>query len=324
MTTLRKIPTFTLPHTGAKIPALGFGSGSSHRVKKWQNPEMDHQTVDQDLVDVFSNAIKAGFSHLDCAEAYTTRLELSMAIKNSGIEREKLWITDKYDQGWPFIKRKSPSPSGPKESIKKGLEIFGMEYYDLFLLHSPFYEPDIVNISLEESWKQLEECYEQGLVKNIGVSNFDVEHLDQIMKFAKYKPQVNQIEYHLYLQNQSPGIYDYCQKNNIQLQAYCPLTPILDKRINDENHPLKSVITELADKYNVERGSIALRWIYQSGVIPITTSSNFERMKLAFQIFDFELTDEEFTKLTEIGKTYKVRAYFSEFFEKEGNRKQTV
>lgn len=307
------IPTFTLPRTGDKIPALGFGSGSKHRVKKWEDPDMDHETVDEGIVKVLTDAINAGYRHLDGAEAYTTRLELATAVKRSGIPRDQFWITDKFDAGWPAINRPSPSPSGPKESIEKGLKIFDTEYYDLFLIHSQFFE--LLDISIAEAWKQLEDCYEKGLVKNIGVSNFDVEHLEEIMKVAKYKPQVNQIEYHLYLQNQSEGIFDYCYKNDILIEAYCPLTPILEHRINDENHPLKPIIQSLSEKYNVTANVLILRWVYQSGAIPITTSSNFERMKEYLTIFDFELSTDDFNLLKETGSTYKVRNMFAEHFD---------
>ncbi|ODQ45886.1 hypothetical protein PICMEDRAFT_17144 [Pichia membranifaciens NRRL Y-2026] len=314
--TLAKIPTFTLARTGAAIPALGFGSGSKHRIKKWENAEKTGEApLDADIVDVLSNAIKAGFTHLDGAETYTTRGELALAVRNSGVPREQLWITDKFDQGWPHYDRKSPSPSGPRESVLKGLETFQMEYYDLFLIHAQFFREDLVGLSIVEAWQQLEQCYEEGLVKNIGVSNFDVQHLQQIVDAAKYKPQVNQIEYNLYLQNQTEGIADYCRKHEIQLEAYCPLTPILDARINDENHPLKPVIREMADKYNVSPNILALRWVYQSGVIPITTSSNFERMKQTFQIFDFELSEKDFNTLKSIGQTYTVRTHFNQYFD---------
>lgn len=189
-----------------------------------------------------------------------------------------------------------------------------MDYYDLFLIHGQFFREDLVDVTIIEAWKQLEQCYEEGLVKNIGVSNFDVQNLEKIMDIAKYKPQVNQIEYNLYLQDQTEGITEYCRKNDIQLEGFCPLTPILDSRINDENHPLKPVIKEMAKKYKVEPSIIVLRWVYQSGVIPITTSSNFERMKQSFQIFDFELSNEDFETLKKIGQTYKVRTYFTQFF----------
>jgi 2-dehydropantolactone reductase len=309
------IPTFTLQGTNALIPALGFGSGSKHRLKKWENPNMNHETVDEDIVKILTNAINVGYRHLDGAEAYTTRLELATAVKRSGISRNEFWITDKFDSGWPAIKRPSASPSGPRESIEKGLKIFEMEYYDLFLIHSQFFHEDLLNITITEAWKQLEECYEQGLVKNIGLSNFDIEHLEEIMKIAKYKPQVLQIEYHLYLQDQTDGIFDYCKKNNIQIEAYCPLTPILENRINDDNHPLKPIIKSLSEKYNVDPNVLLLRWVYQSGVIPITTSSNIERMKQYLTIFDFEISNDDFNLMKQVGSTYKVRNMFAEHFD---------
>lgn len=314
--TYLNIPAFELPISAEKIPAVGFGAGSKHKAKKWENPEEDDSYVDEGIVDVISDAIRSGFRHLDCAEAYTTRPEMARAIELSGIPRDQLWITDKYDQGWPSVNRVSLSPNGPKESIEKGLKIFNIDNFDLFLIHGQFFDQELVNISMLDAWRQLEDCYEKGLVKNIGVSNFDVEHLEQIMKIAKYKPQVLQIEYHLYLQNQSENIFQYCKDNNILIEAYCPLTPILENRINDENHPLKPIIKQMATKYDVEPSAIVLRWIYQSGVIPITTSSNFERMKKTFDIFNFELSDDDFQTLKDVGNSYKCRVYFGETFDK--------
>lgn len=314
MTMKMVIPTFELAYTHAKIPAVGFGSGSKHRIKKWTNETGDE--VDRDIVEILKTALNKGFNHIDAAETYTTRTEVATAIKECNIKRSDLWITDKFDQGWPAYDRKSPSPTGPRESILKGLKIFGMEYYDLFLIHAQFFDKKYVDLSITEAWKQLEECYEEGLVKNIGVSNFDVEHIEEIMKIAKYKPQVNQIEYHLYLQNQTPGIKDYCNKNNILLEAYCPLSPIIESRIKDDKHPLKPIITELCEKYKVSPNIIVLRWVYQSGVIPITTSSNSDRMKETFDMFKFELSDEDFKKLETVGNSYHFRNYFPEYFGK--------
>lgn len=299
-----------------KVPALAFGSGSKHRIRKWQGKNMGAETLDLELVEVLKNAIDAGFTHLDTAEVYTTQGEMALAIKESQVKRENLWICDKADSGWPEVDKKCIS-SGPKESCQRGLEIFGFEYFDQYLIHSPFFREDLIPISIEEAWMEMEELYLAGKCHVIGVCNFNVEELERIMKIAKVKPQVNQIEYHLYLQDQSEGIIDYCKANDILVEAFAPLTPILDSKVGIENHPLKSVIKEMAEKYNVQESSICLRWIYQSGVLPVTTTSNRHRMDQAFEMFTFKLSDDDFNLLKETGSKLKVRTMFKKMFDEE-------
>ncbi|GMM31699.1 hypothetical protein DAMA08_044440 [Martiniozyma asiatica (nom. inval.)] len=313
------VPHFAMPN--GRIPALAFGSGSKHRVKKTSDPGLNENIADPHLVEVLSSAINSGYTHLDTAECYTTRLELAMALKQSGLPRSTFWITDKYDVGWPDSDAKSRSWSGPKESVEKGLSVgkdssWEMEYYDLFLLHSCFFTDETCGVSVEEAWLQLEQLLADGKVKNIGVSNFDVPNLEKIMKVATVKPMCNQIEFNIYLQNQSSGIFEYCNDNNILIEAYCPLTPILDTKIGKSNHPLKSIITAIAKNHQVAESSVCLRWIFQSGVIPVTTSSNPERMKQAFEMFTFELSPEEYKELKDVGNSHPVRTMFMEYFDK--------
>lgn len=297
-----------------KIPALAFGSGSKHRIRKWEATKSGEETLDLDLIEVLKNAIDVGFTHLDTAEVYTTQGEMARAIVESGVKRENLWICDKADSGWPDANKKAIS-SGPRESCETGLKIFGFDYFDQYLLHSPFFRKDLIEISLEEAWKQMEELYFEGKCHVIGVCNFNIEELKRILKIAKVKPQVNQIEYHLYLQEQSPGIVEFCKSNDILVEAYSPLTPVLDSKIGSCDHPLKSVIKKLADKYNVQESSICLRWVYESGVLPVTTTSNRHRMEQAFEMFTFQLTNDEFNLLKETGSKLKVRTMFHQRFD---------
>lgn len=310
---MNPIATFKLEN-GQEIPALAFGSGSKHRIKKWQD-EMDADTLDSGLVDVLVNAIDAGFTHLDTAEVYTTQGELSRAIQLSGKSRSELFISDKADSGWPEVNKPCIS-EGPKDACLKGLEKFGMEYYDQFLLHSPFFREDLISITLEEAWTQMEELYLDGKVKIIGVCNFTIEDFEKIMKIAKIKPMINQIEYHLYLQDQSDDIVNYCRSNGILIEAFAPLTPILESKIGKSEHPVKELVNQLAEKYQVQPSSICLRWIYQNGALPITTTSNKDRMVKAFEVFHFELTDEEMDALTKKGQELKVRTIFNGMFKK--------
>lgn len=299
--------------TKGRVPALAFGSGSKHRIRKWETQKPGDETLDLELVDVLKDAISVGFTHLDTAEVYTTQGEMARAIKESGVERESLWICDKADSGWPEVNKKSVS-SGPRESCERGLDIFGFDYFDQYLIHSPFFRGDLIDLTIEEAWGQMEELYFEGKCRVIGVCNFNVEELERIMKVAKVKPMVNQIEYHLYLQNQSPGIVEYCKKNSILLEAFAPLTPILDAKVGSNDHPLKNIIAAMAAKYKVQPSSICLRWIFQSGVLPVTTTSNKHRMEQAFEMFTFELSQQDFDLLKETGAKLHVRTMFAKMF----------
>ncbi|GME83938.1 unnamed protein product [Ambrosiozyma monospora] len=193
-----------------------------------------------------------------------------------------------------------------------------MEYLDLYLIHSPFFHPEISYITVEEAWRQMEKLVEEGKAKNIGVSNFNKEMLEKILKVAKIKPQVNQIEFHLYLQNQSPGIVEFCQKNDILVEAFSPLTPILPHKITDGG-PVDDLVERLIKKYGVTKSQLILRWVYQSGVLPITTSSNRDRLKEALGMFDFTIDKDDFSELTELGTTFHYRGLFHEYFEEGKN-----
>lgn len=268
------------------------------------------------LVQTFKEAIDAGFRHLDTAECYLTRIDVGTAVEQSGIDRSEFWITDKWDQGWLMDGKvfKSRSPSGPYESIKKCLELMHLSHLNLFLIHGPYFTKETCNVTVEEAWKQMEQIYEEGLADNIGVSNFDVPLLKRVFKVCKYKPQVDQIEYHLYLQQKE--IVDFCKKNDILVEAFSPLTPMFSDRVG-KNRPLNDIIARLCKKYNVEPNLLLLRWVYQSGVLPLTTSSNPQRMKYTFKIFDFELEPEDFNELQRIGQTFHYRGFFENYFERK-------
>ncbi|VEU19509.1 DEKNAAC100755 [Brettanomyces naardenensis] len=314
-----KIPTFTLARTGDKIPAVGFGSGTKHRIRKQSTPGLGMQVRDDEITNVIVSAIDSGFSHLDTAESYLTRIEVGDAVEKSGIDRSKLWITDKWDQGWVLGGQTYPShsPSGPYESLKEGLKLLKTDHVELFLIHGPFFTKETSNITIEEAWKQMEQLVDEKLTRNIGVSNFDIEWLEKILKVCKYKPQVNQIEYHLYLQ-QEP-VVEFCRKHEILIEGYSPLTPIRPEKFSKDVNPLKPVVEELSKKYNVDPSLLLLRWVYQSGVLPITTSSNPERQRNTFKFFDFKIDPEDFDRLKSVGQSVHFRGNLAEQLEKNKN-----
>ncbi|ONH66062.1 NADPH-dependent conjugated polyketone reductase C1 [Cyberlindnera fabianii] len=287
-----QVPEFKLKYTNQTIPAIGFGSGTAWRIKK-SSVGTDGPVMD-DLVDQVKQAIQSGYTHIDTAEAYFTHTEVGLGIRAAGVPREKLFVVDKWS---PAVKAKTGS-SGPYESLTTALKDMDLDYVDLYLIHHPF------NIdNLEESWKEMEKLYEQGLTKNIGVSNFNVELLERIKKVATIPVMINQIEFHAYLQEQTPGIIEYCKENDIVIEGFCPLAPITRAAPG----PIDDLLLQLAEKYGKSQTQILLRWVYQNGVLPLTTSSKAERLVEALNIFTFELDPEDVNKISEVGKgkTYK-------------------
>ncbi|KAH3900807.1 related to NADPH-dependent alpha-keto amide reductase [Saccharomycodes ludwigii] len=292
-----------------RIPIIGFGSGTKWRITK-SSGETKGKFIQQ-LADQVKNAIEVGFNHIDTAEAYKTHDEVGVGIKESGIPREKLWITDKYTT-WSWLWRKG---TGPLDSLTISLKKMDLEYVDLYLLHTPTITLETSGITLKEAWKQMETIYESGLAKNIGVSNFSVADLEYIKSFGKYKPQVNQIEFHAYLQAQTPGIVKYCFDNGIIVEGYSPLTPITKARPG----PLDNLLTNLAEKYGKSELQILLRWVTQYGVVVLTTSSKRERLLEAIDIFSFELSKQDFEEISKIGKQKVFRSVFNENYDKYNN-----
>lgn len=284
------IPSFTL-NNGVKIPAVGYGVGT-----KWFKSD-GSAPIDVKIVDALSEALRNGFSHIDGAEVYNTEPEIGLAVKKSGVAREDLFITTKI----------LPHISNPDKALKDSLSKLGTDYVDLYLIHAPFVSKEKQGISLEEAWQKLEEFYNAGVVKAIGVSNFAVADLERILKIAKVKPAVHQIEYNAYLQNQTPDIVKFSQDNGILVQAYSSLGPVT---VQDEKAPLKSVLKRIADKYKKTPAQVELRWVYQNGVLPLTTSQSSNRQKQALDIFDFELSQDEVDEITKVGLSYTYRQYW--------------
>lgn len=300
------IPTFTL-NNGITIPAIGYGTGT-----KWaRNKKAANQDgLDNNVIEAVQTALTdGGFTHIDGAEVYDTEEEIGAAIKNSGIPRSKLFITTKV----------LPKISDPAAALHESLRKLGVDYVDLYLLHSPFLNQEEHRISIEDAWKALETLNAEGKAKAIGVSNFRVEDLERIHAIAKVKPAINQIEFNPYLQNQSPGIYKYAQDHGILLQAYTPLGPVIAGS-KDENAPLTPILAELGTKYNKTPAQVILRWVYQNNVNAITTSASVDRQRQSLDIFDFELTNEEVERISDVGATYTSRTYWTHKFDTSNSR----
>lgn len=276
---------------GNSIPAVAYGVGT-----RWYKHGRDE--VDADVINAVKTAVANGFVHIDGAEVYNNDIEVGEAIATT--DRKKLFLTDKFsagDSSGATISKHGLPYDSLSYHLKNQLKV---DYVDLYLLHSPFITKESHGFTLQEAWKSMEKAVKDGLTKNIGVSNFSVKDLEEILEIAEVKPVVNQIEFNAYLQDQTPGIVEFCQKHDILVEAYSPLGPL----VKGEKGELTDYLDQLASKYNKTPAQVLLRWVLQRGILPVTLSSKVERMVQFTNIFDFELSSEEVGKITAIGKAH--------------------
>lgn len=247
-----------------KIPKIGFGT---------------YKNSDSTIIE---NAIKAGYTLLDTASFYNTESFIKEAIKNTNTNRENLFITSKV---WK-------TDMGYDNTIKaffKTLENLETNYLDLYLIHWPLPEYNYKNWKTLniDTWKALEDLYNDGKIRAIGVSNFLPHHLDNILENCTIKPMVNQIEYHIgYTQEFT---VNFCKKYNILIQAW---SPISRTRLFNEN-----LIIDLSKKYNVSLSQLCLKFILQNDICPLPKTSSFERMLENKDLFSFTISKEDMYKL---------------------------
>ncbi len=260
------IPLITL-NNGKTIPQLGYGTYCIEGDEKTENCVLE--------------ALKIGYRHIDTAHAYQNEKGVGSAIKKSGIPRNeifltsKLWITD-YGEGKTL------------EAIDKMLKRLDTDYIDLLLLHFPF--NDYLG-----AYKDMEKAFENGKVKSIGISNFEDNKFEDFLGKIKVKPVLNQIETHPYFINKD--LRERCFKNDIKIEAWAPIGHGMIE-FDKEN-----IFTDLGKKYNKSVYQIVLRWHIQKGVIVIPKCVRSEKMKENFEIFDFNLTDEEMNKIDSLDGT---------------------
>ena len=256
--------TVTL-HNGVEMPWLGLG------VFKVQEGEEVIQSV--------KAAIQNGYISIDTAAIYGNEEGVGQAIKESGVPREDLFITTKL---WN-------SEQGYESTLKafdESMEKLGLDYLDLYLIHWPGKD------KYKETWKAFEKLYKDGRVRAIGVSNFLVHHLEDLIATAEIKPMVNQVEFHPHLTQED--LRAYCKKEGIQLEAWSPLKQgqLLDN----------PVLKEIAEKHNKSVAQVILRWDLQHGVVTIPKSIKEHRIIENSSIFDFELSAEDMERIDQLNQ----------------------
>lgn len=258
--------TYTQLNDGNKIPTVGFGV--------FQIP------ADGSTYTAVAEALKAGYRHIDTAQAYFNEAEVGRAIKDSGIPREEIFVTSKlWIQDYAY--------ETARATIDTTLEKMGLDYLDLYLLHQPYGE-------VEQAWKALEEAKEAGKIKSIGVSNFTPNYWNQFVPNFKTIPAVNQVEFHPYFQQKA--LREVLAKDDVKIEAWAPL--------GQGNTDLfkEPVIVDLAAKYGKDLGQIILRFEVQEGIIVLPKTTNPNRMVTNRDVFDFELTAEEMDALRALDK----------------------
>jgi diketogulonate reductase-like aldo/keto reductase len=254
---MAEIPEIEL-NTGAKMPQLGFGTWKLADGKEAKN--------------AVAEALKVGYRLIDTARAYGNEKSVGQAIHESGIPREEIFVTTKLwnnDQGY----------DSALKAFDESLEKLGLEYIDLYLIHWPSTN------KRADSWRALQEIYKGGKAKAIGVSNYTIRHLDELLGGSDVVPAVNQCEFHPFIYADQKELLDYCHKKGIVFEAYSPLA-----RASSFSN---TVLHAIAERHAKTPAQIMLRWAIQKDTVPIPKSSNAERIKENFKAFGFELSDEE-------------------------------
>ena len=254
-------------NNGVELPAIAFGT---------------YKAADGKSADVIRTAIEAGYRYFDTASFYGTETYLAQAVRESGISRDEIFIASKLwktEMGYENV----------KDAFERTLENLNTDYLDLYLIHWPLPEPGYKDWKQldRETWKAMEELYQTGKVRAIGLSNFLPHHIENILKDCTVRPAVDQIEYHPGYSQEA--VVQYCKERDIIVQAW---SPIGRQRVLEE--PL---VLETAEKYSVTPAQICLKFAVQREIIPLPKSSSIKRMKENLDLYSFEMEQEDIWRL---------------------------
>ncbi len=252
--------TYSLLANGTSMPLLGFGTA---QLSKNQNSE-----------EIVSWALRAGYRLIDSASKYGTEAAVGSAVRHSGIPREEIYVTTKI---WTADMRSDRT----EEAFQESLERLKLSYVDMLMLHWP------VPGKYTKAWRALEHIYEQGLTRAIGVSNFTVRQLEDLMTISRIDPMVNQCECHPRFAN--PEVRDFCQKKRIVFQSYQPLGHGIYR-----DHP---VISRIAEAHGRNFAQVLIRWQLQNHLACIPKSAHKDYVYSNYNVFDFDLSEDEMEKI---------------------------
>lgn len=252
-------------NNGQKIPQIGFGVWL---IKK-----------EKECIDSVKSALETGYRHIDTAQIYRNEQYVGQAIVESDVPRKDIFITTKIwnDNFWwdDLI-----------PSFEDSLKRLQTDYVDLLLLHSPVTE------TRRPAWRRMEELNKDGRAKSIGVSNYTIKHLKELLSECEIKPVVNQVELHVFLQQ--PELAEYCRKNDIIVEAYSPLA---------HGYGIKDpLLVQIGKKHKKTAVQIMLRWLVEQGYVVLPKSVHPERIQENFEIFDFKLDAADKKQLVSLEK----------------------
>jgi len=264
---MTSVPVLEL-NDGHTIPQLGFG------VFKIPPAETERAVA---------VALEVGYRHIDTAEMYRNEEGVGQAVRRSGLDRGEVFVTSKLNNGFH-------RPDDARVAFDGTLKTLGFDYVDLFLIHWPL--PTLYGGDFVSTWRTLEEFHADGRARSIGVSNFEVHHLERLAAETETVPAVNQIEAHPYLTNDEVRAYDL--EHAIATEAW---SPIAKGRVLTD-----PTITAIADRLGRTPAQVTLRWHIQRGDIVFPKSTTPSRIKQNFEIFDFRLADEDMAAINALDR----------------------
>lgn len=266
------VPTLTL-NDGASIPQLGFGV---------------YQVKPDETANAVKTALDIGYRHIDTAEMYQNERGVGEGIRDAGIDRAEVFVTSKLNNGFH-------RPDDARRAFDKTLSELSFEYVDLFLIHWPL--PTLYDGDFVSTWQTLEEFKKDGRARSIGVSNFQVDHLERLARETETVPAVNQIEVHPYFTNDA--VRAYGREHGIATEAW---SPIAQGQVLDD-----PTVTRIAEASGKSPAQVVLRWHVQRGDIIFPKSVTPERIEENFDLFDFELSEVDVDALSGLDKGEKGR-----------------
>jgi 2,5-diketo-D-gluconate reductase A len=256
------VPSIQL-NDGNEIPQLGFGV---------------FQIEPRDTVEAVTRALDVGYRHIDTAEMYGNEKEVGEAVRDSQLDRGEVYVTSKLNNSFH-------RPDDARRAFGETLSALGLDFVDLFLIHWPL--PTLYDGDYVSTWRTLEEFKEEGRTRSIGVSNFQVEHLEQLAAETETVPAVNQIELHPYFQNTE--VRAYGDSHGIATEAW---SPIAQGAVLDD-----PVLAQIAERAGRSPAQVVLRWHIQHGYIVFPKSTTPERIRENLELFDFELDSGEMERI---------------------------